>query len=133
MSKWPDRGRILLEKARGDQRALASLMGDRNIQNWILGFHAEQAVEKAVKAVLTAFEIEYPFTHDLLTLLELLRERRIACPPDGDDLGRLTPFGAAWRYEDPADDSVAFDTTWALEIVGRTISWAASLIDEPEK
>ncbi|MEK7477552.1 MAG: HEPN domain-containing protein [Candidatus Coatesbacteria bacterium] len=131
MSKWPERGRILLEKARGDQQALASLAKDGSNHGWVLGFHAEQAVEKAIKAVLTAFGVEYPFTHDLLALVEVLRAGGIADPPEAESLGRLTPFGAAWRYEDPVDDTIAFDAAWAQDAVGRTIAWAASLLAEP--
>lgn len=34
----------------------------------IVNFHAQQAVEKALKAVLYAFEIEFDRTHDLVKL-----------------------------------------------------------------
>jgi HEPN domain-containing protein len=34
-------------------------------------FHAQQAIEKALKALLTASQVAFPRTHDLLRLLDL--------------------------------------------------------------
>ena len=45
----------LLEKARGDQLAYHALVDDSTIPTWLAGFHAEQAVEKALKSVLPGF------------------------------------------------------------------------------
>ena len=45
-----------------DSAALASL----------IAFHAQQAIEKALKAVLVRGGVEFPKTHDLEELLELI-------------------------------------------------------------
>jgi HEPN domain-containing protein len=42
----------------------------------ILGFHAQPAVEKSLKAVLASRAIEFPYTHDLDGLLELCETKR---------------------------------------------------------
>ena len=34
-------------------------------------FHAQQAAEKTIKAYLTAYEIDFPFIHNLEKLVEL--------------------------------------------------------------
>jgi len=44
--------------------------------------------------VLTDQAIQYPFTHDILLLIELLRVNSIDCPTDAADLALLTPFAA---------------------------------------
>jgi len=44
----------LLMKARDDLRALRVLAQHAEVSDEVVGFHAQQAVEKAVKAVLTA-------------------------------------------------------------------------------
>lgn len=62
----------LLGAARSDQRALEVLATDPQQGNDVVGFHAQQAVEKAIKAVLAAAGAEIPFTHDLGFLLEAL-------------------------------------------------------------
>jgi HEPN domain-containing protein len=39
----------------------------------LIAFHAQQATEKALKAVLLQHEVEFPKTHDLEELFELLQ------------------------------------------------------------
>jgi HEPN domain-containing protein len=46
----------------------------------IIGFHAQQACEKCLKAVLASVGVEFPRTHDLLRLLELLDAQGITIP-----------------------------------------------------
>ncbi len=46
-------------------------------------FHAQQAVEKAIKALLTLHQIRFPKLHNISELLELLR--RSPAPPEGVD------------------------------------------------
>jgi HEPN domain-containing protein len=43
--------RVLLEKAAGDLAALELLASDQNQADHVVGFHAQQAVEKSIKAV----------------------------------------------------------------------------------
>ena len=48
----PDRHRVLLHKARQDELVLERLLGDRDVDDDTLGFHAQQAAEKLLKALL---------------------------------------------------------------------------------
>jgi len=65
---------------------------------WVLGFHAQQGVEKALTAVLSGVGAEYPRTDNLVMLAELLRSASCPLPPDADDFGRLAPFALSnWR------------------------------------
>jgi HEPN domain-containing protein len=41
-------------------------------------FHAQQAVEKALKAVLLARQVDFPLTHDLEVLLDIGQKAKIA-------------------------------------------------------
>ncbi len=59
--------------------------------------------------------IQYPFTHDILLLIELLRANSIDGPENAEDLVLLTPFAAAWRYDDPLQESTGFEVGWLLE------------------
>ena len=47
-----------------------------------VAFHAEQAAEKAFKAVLVYTAVEFPRTHDLQSLLLLLRNSGISVRPE---------------------------------------------------
>ena len=55
----------LLDRAADDVAAANALLDVAGVSDAIVGFHAQQAVEKAIKAVLTSSGIDYPFTHDL--------------------------------------------------------------------
>ena len=66
----------------------------------IVCFHAQQAVEKSLKAVLFSRQIEFRRTHDLTELAQLLREHEIESPVADDSLSRLNPFAVTFRYDD---------------------------------
>ena len=123
MNSPVDFAHALLGKARDDGYVLKTLAVDVAAPDWILGFHAQQAIEKALKAVLARQGVEYPRTHNLL------RRQNLDMPPDTDELGRLTPFGVALRYDEMPDESEpVLDREWTLQAVSRTISWAAALM-----
>ena len=101
------------------------LLEDADAPFWVLGFHAQQAVEKALKAVLSGAGQAYPRTHNLVMLVELLRGAGVELPPDADALGDLTPYGVVLRYEDMLVDEPHPAQPANLEvIVNRTLAWA---------
>ena len=63
---------LLLQKAREDLSAARALVATEDQADYIIGFHLQQAIEKALKAVLADREVEIPRTHDLGYLVELL-------------------------------------------------------------
>ena len=120
----------LLQKARDDEYVLRCLINDPSAPLWAIGFHAQQAVEKALKAALATTGEQYPYIHDLERLLESVLESGCNLPPDADELPRLTPFGTVLRYDaaEPDDDGINIEREWVLACVARTISWAESLL-----
>ena len=89
MNSPVDHARALLARAQDDRYVLDRLAGDANAPAWVLGFHAQQAVEKGLKAILSLRGVEFPRTHNLSMLLELLRRAGAALPPDGEELAPL--------------------------------------------
>ncbi len=59
-----------------------------------VAFHAEQAAEKAFKGVLVHAAIEFPRTHDLQSLLLLIRNNGISVPPEIELANALTRFAS---------------------------------------
>lgn len=94
-----DRPEILLRKARQDELVLERLLGHEDVDDDTLGFHAQQAAEKMLKAVLASQGIDYPKTHNLRVLIELLAEAGIRIPEELSAVTRLTPFGTTFRYD----------------------------------
>lgn len=64
----PDPPRVLLRKARDDERLATLAAGNAEIADEQIGFLAQQAVEKSLKAVLSSGGIRYRRTHDLSEL-----------------------------------------------------------------
>jgi HEPN domain-containing protein len=84
----------LLRKAASDEAVLSfDTMSDS-----IVGFHAQQAVEKLMKALLTQLQVPYEFTHSLNRLLILLESHGEYLPATALTLGDLTDFAVEYRY-----------------------------------
>ncbi|HOW39492.1 MAG TPA: HEPN domain-containing protein [Bacteroidales bacterium] len=71
---------------------------DPNIYASTICFHAQQAVEKFLKAFLVYHNIDFPRTHDVDFLL--LECKKIDSTDFDVDLGSLSDFGVNIRYPD---------------------------------
>ena len=60
-------------------------------------FHAQQAVEKAIKSIFVFLKTEFPYTHDLDRLQELLPEGW-SVKREFSDLAALTYWATRGRY-----------------------------------
>lgn len=95
----------LLAKAAQDEYVLDRLLPDVNAPIEVFGFHAQQAVEKLLKAALSAAGVHYTRTHRIAELLDLLRSNGTAVPQRFEESRHLTPFAVEFRYDvGPGDD-----------------------------
>lgn len=122
----PSVARMLLAAARQDAKAFSALAGLADIHDAIVGFHAQQAVEKALKSVLSAHCIEFRRTHDIAELLDLLTDNQLAAPPDADRLDELNPYAVEARYG-LLELSSRLDRPALESIVTRVLDWATKL------
>jgi HEPN domain-containing protein len=90
----------LLRLADRDIKAFDVLKAAPDVHFSIVYFHAQQAVEKSLKAVLFSQQIEFARTHDLVKLARLLGEHGMTLPVTQDRLRRLNPFAVTYRYDD---------------------------------
>ncbi len=95
----PEHARLLLEMAGKDFRALRGMMDAEIFADSIFSFHAQQAVEKVLKAWCSLKGIGYPRTHDIERLFKLLEEGGVQVPEGFTSLGGLTDFAVQYRYE----------------------------------
>ena len=121
-----DLARVLAGKAAGDEAALESLAESPDVPDEVVGFHAQQAVEKRIKSVLAAHAVEFERTHNIAYLLRLLGDHALGSPPSPDDLSALTPWATDFRYEDSAGRAV--DRTRIRELVRTVREWAEDVI-----
>jgi HEPN domain-containing protein len=84
-----DNATILLRRAEGDLEACRVLADNTNIDDNVVGFHAQQAVEKALKVALVLADSELPRTHDIELLVDRVRTRGTNWRTSQSATGRL--------------------------------------------
>ena len=104
------------------------LAPDPEVNDDSVGFHAQQAVEKALKVALTLNGIDFPKTHDLDFLLALANRNEIELPVEMAQVGWLTPWAAEFRYDDAPIESL--DRKRAEAIGEFAVDWCCELLPE---
>jgi len=115
-----------LRHARSDL-ALSCMPKTKAILYQHLCFHAQQAAEKALKAVLTVNGVRFPKTHDLAFLMEALPSS-VTMPPPLINLPTLNRYAVQQRYPGEAPPVTRQHHSVATVLAGETVRWAASCV-----
>ena len=102
--------------ARGDLDSAATLLGTRT-PNRIVGYLAQQAAEKALKAVILLDSSPFEMTHDLNAVAAQL-PADFQCPATTADLAWLADLETSARYPDEGDTITSDDARRAVEMAG---------------
>jgi HEPN domain-containing protein len=124
-----DHARQLLEMANKDHAALSHMRDPKNFSDEVFGFHAQQTIEKALKAWVAVRGLVYPKSHDVSALVKILHD-------DGQDLSEFpdledyTVFAVQYRYEayDSGDD---IDRDEAIEKTRAFLAHVRGILDSP--
>ena len=94
-----------------------------------LCFHAQQAAEKAAKAVLVACGVVPPKVHDVGYLLDLAARHGERPPAGVERASRLTAFAVIVRY--PADLGEVGEAEWAeaVALARAAVAWAEGVVE----
>lgn len=117
MHEWQS----LFEVAEADRMAMELLLASDAIPLAIACFHAQQAIEKYMKAVLRHHKITYPFVHDLEELRLLFVGNDVFVPLSHEQAINLNPFAVSQRYDLPAEYSLTRQEL--KEIVDLIANW----------
>ena len=98
MDAWDEQCRLMLAKAADDQEAMRVLAASPRPLVSIIGFHAQQSVEKRLKALLSFRRIAFPKTHDLEQLLDQLEGSGLSVPEEIQGAAALSPYAVHMRY-----------------------------------
>lgn len=112
-----------LEHARSDLR-LARLAVGQDVLPEQICFHAQQTVEKALKAILLVRQVEFPLTHDLEELLSIFAVAGIDVPAEIQEAGTLTPYAVETRYPGFWGEISETDVRHALALAQSALDWA---------
>ncbi len=125
----PDLALLLSRKAAGDEDVVRRLIDIPEVADETLGFHAQQAVEKLIKAVLVRNGVAYDRTHNIAYLLTLLDGAGVDVPAgvSQEDLIALSPWAVQFRYDDEAHS--VLDRPAARRAVEKTRAWADAQLD----
>lgn len=96
--KATDIALALVAKASEDIHVLSALRSDLQTTDAIWGFHAQQAVEKLLKALLTKQQTSFPFTHRLPELADIVDAWPSRFSDHFEPLLDLTPYAVEYRY-----------------------------------
>jgi HEPN domain-containing protein len=105
-----------LSKANADLLASRRLLEEGNQVLAIVGFHAQQAAEKALKALLVWHQIEFPKTHDIGRLIELIAGFDASLAAHLQAANSLTPYGAQHRYPGDLPEPSVADAERAVQL-----------------
>lgn len=91
----------------------------------MIGFHIQQAIEKALKSFLANHKIDFRKTHDIRELLDLAQQNNIVIPLKFDRIDEWTPYGVELRYDDIPVDIPGIDRQVALRECADFLEWAS--------
>lgn len=122
-----DLAKVLARKAEDDAKAMRLLVPNPEISDEIVGFHAQQAIEKWLKAVMALRGLEEARIHDLGRLLEILGQTGVDLPPAADRLDDLSIYAVPLRYADLLD-AESLDREATVKLMDAVGKWANALL-----
>ncbi len=125
-----DHALALLRKAANDLIAADTVLSTEQAMDTVC-FHAHQAVEKSLKAVLAFHNVEYPWHHDLGELFALVKPFVPEMMPFEEQIVGLTPYAVAVRYDDEFEPCLS-EAAQALETATAAYQLVCKMIEPDE-
>jgi len=92
--------RLWLRKADNDLKNIENNLSSAEVPTDTVCFHAQQAIEKLLKAVLVAYRRPVPKSHDLVRLLTECRDVVPELSAYEDAFDAISDYGVSTRYPD---------------------------------
>lgn len=125
----PDDPRAWLSRAR------SNLVRSRNRADGVyledLCFDAQQAAEKALKALCIHRGVEFPYVHDLAELITRLQQAGASVPEGVRQAGRLTRYAVETRYPGLGEAVTEEEHERAITLAEKTVQWVEELLGTP--
>ena len=126
--KDPSSPRAWLLRARGNL-TLAEKGGRlKGILFEDLCFNAQQAAEKALKAVCLAQGLDFPKTHSLVHLMDILEMAGVTIPKNIREVDVLTQYAVQSRYPSIVEEITRSEYRDALKLAAGVVFWAEKII-----
>ena len=93
-----------------------------------LCFHAQQAVEKALKAVLVAYAVPFPRTHKHHNPTSIFSHRTLSYHQTVEAAASLTDYAVLTRYPSNLEPVTDEEYHEAVQLAETAVDWAKTLI-----
>ncbi len=123
----PSHPRSWLRRAKSNLVRARLLAGQPEVLYEDLCFDAQQAVEKALKAVLVQRGVIVPKTHALAELLTRVEKSGIEVHAEIREATLLTPYAVEARYPGLWEEVTAADHEEAVRVAERVVAWAETV------
>jgi len=123
----PDDPREWLNRARSNLALAKARVAGVYLED--LCFSAQQAAEKAVKAVLIHLGVRFPYTHDLAELLTLVERAGLAVPDGLRRASILSDYAVESRYPGLAEPVTEREYKEAVDIAKEVVRWAEGIME----
>jgi HEPN domain-containing protein len=120
---WLQRARSDLALARAALEASSVLLEDAC-------YHAQQCAEKALKALLVQRKVNFPRTHVLEALVDLLVVAGVDLPAEVDEAFTLTQYAVQTRYPGEWEPVTDEEARSVLETAAQVLAWVEKQIGD---
>jgi HEPN domain-containing protein len=122
--EWLNRAHSNLVRVRMDVRLADVYLED-------LCFDAQQAAEKAIKAVLLHRGVQFPYIHDLGRLLTMVEQSGQPVPEEVHAAETLTDYAGLTRYPAVLEPVTHELYASAVDLATTVVRWAEGIIGYP--
>jgi HEPN domain-containing protein len=117
LDDWFKRAKSNLLRAKSDRNSEEILYED-------LCLDCQQAIEKSLKGLLFSIDVDFPWTHSIARLFELLKEAGIIVPDEFDGAVDLTVYAQGTRYPGIQESVTEEEYKEALSLAEVIYFWA---------
>ncbi len=121
-----DNPREWIKRAQSNLVLAKSLVPHTYLEDYC--FNAQQAAEKAIKAVLVLQGIDFPYVHDLTRLMSMLEDSGETIPDRVRRAAVLSRFAAQTRYPSVEEPVTEQEYSEAIAIAEAVLKWAEERI-----
>jgi len=118
----------LLQMARKDHQAITHMLDQDSFSEEVFGFHAQQSIEKALKAWITAKGLTYPKSHDVSALTRILGDsgEEVTKFPNLED---YTIYAVQYRYEAYDESEEQLDRRQVIEATNALLDHVQGILE----
>jgi HEPN domain-containing protein len=124
----PDDPREWLNRAKSNLARARDVPNNPEIYMEDLCFDAQQAAEKAIKAVMLHLDIDFPYVHNLTKLLTLVKQAGQDISPSLERVANLSSYAVETRYPSFSEPVTQQEYEESVLLAEQIIHWHKKLL-----